>query len=229
MNSKIHTVKLGYSNAFLIEANNSLSLVDTGLKNNQKKIERLLQEKGFELKDIKQIIITHAHPDHVGSLAELVSATNAGVWVHEIELGIMRGESLIQNIAAKDLSPIGSILQAIAPKPERFDFTIDRELKSSEQILTGFEVVHLPGHSMGQIGLWQESSKTLIGGDVMMRLANRLTMPIKAFSVDWEETKKSILKVGALKPDSLYLGHGKPYIGNAQKPLEVILKRISKL
>ncbi len=80
MNNKIHSLKLGYSNAFCIEGTDGLSLVDTGLKNNSKKIEKLLGRLGFELKDIKRILITHAHPDHIGSLAELIEATNASPW-----------------------------------------------------------------------------------------------------------------------------------------------------
>lgn len=230
MNNKIHTLKLGYSNAFCIESDDGLSLIDTGLKNNLKKVEKLLQEIGFELKDIKRILITHAHPDHIGSLAELSVATKAEIWASTTEVGILSGDSMIQNAKPADLSLFGRSLLAIASKPERLNFKIDRELKDTEildEIFSGLEVIHLPGHTMGQIGFWHASSKTLIGGDVMMRLGNRLTMPIRAFSIDWEETKKSIIKVADLKPSNLYLGHGKPIIGDLEELLKTLIKRIS--
>ncbi len=230
MNDKIHSLKLGYSNAFCIKSKNSLCLVDTGLKNNLAKIEKLLQQKGIQLKDIDIILITHAHPDHVGSLAELALATDAQIWAHSLEAAIMRGEELIQNANTSSLSPIGRSLQTLLPKPESMNFRVDRELQDAEiltEILAMLEVVHLPGHTKGQIGLWHRDTKTLIGGDVMMHIANRLTMPLRAFSSDWEETKKSIIKVANMQPNNLYLGHGSPIIGNTQKPLQNLLNRIS--
>ncbi len=230
MNHKIHRLQLGYSNAFCIETANGLVLIDTGLKNNLKTIAKQLQKNGLELSMIKIILITHAHPDHIGSLAELANATNAEIRAHKIEAKIMRGEELIQNAKPDSLSLLDRSIQALAPNVKRLDLRVDRELEDSvilDGILDGFEVVHLPGHTMGQIGFWHPDSKSLIGGDVMMNIANRLTMPLRAFSTDWEKAKESVAKVANMKPNNLYLGHGSPILGNAEQPLKRLVDRVS--
>jgi len=76
------------SHCYLIGTPSSrdVSLVDAGLmgKGNYK-IESI-QESGFQLTDVKRVIMTHTHLDHIGCLGEILEAIpNAELWVHTIE------------------------------------------------------------------------------------------------------------------------------------------------
>ncbi len=211
---------LGYSNAYLLEARETLSLVDAGVKGSDKSVAKHLREAGFALADIAVILITHAHPDHVGSLPELLGASDAEVWVHALDAPVLRGDAPLASTrpAPASLPPFDRFLarmgggQPSAP--------VARELAEGErldELYPGLSVVHLPGHSPGQIGFWSENERLLIGGDVMMHLPWGLTMPIRAFTHDWDEAKRSLRKVAGLKVDKLALGHGGPLERTAAK------------
>jgi glyoxylase-like metal-dependent hydrolase (beta-lactamase superfamily II) len=78
----LYQIKLGYVNAFLIVEENGLTLIDTGLKNGHKGILKGLETQGYQPSDIKNIIITHSHMDHVGSLNTMKALTDAKIITH---------------------------------------------------------------------------------------------------------------------------------------------------
>ena len=57
-------------NAHLIKTDKGSILVDTGIPGSERKIERVLHKHGLSFKDIKLIVVTHAHTDHAGSAAQ---------------------------------------------------------------------------------------------------------------------------------------------------------------
>jgi len=67
---EVYQINLGAVNAFLI-AGKSLTLVDTGYKGSEQKIVQAIQKIDRSIDELKQIIITHHHPDHAGSAARL--------------------------------------------------------------------------------------------------------------------------------------------------------------
>jgi glyoxylase-like metal-dependent hydrolase (beta-lactamase superfamily II) len=66
----LYQISLGSVNTFLIE-DNGLTLIDTGFKNSRDKIFQAIRNGGKNPDDIKQIILTHSHPDHSGSVADI--------------------------------------------------------------------------------------------------------------------------------------------------------------
>ena len=69
--------------AWLFE-NEGLTLIDAGEFGSFQELDEGLHCAGFRAKDIQRVIITHGHEDHDGSVAELVDATGAQVWAHDI-------------------------------------------------------------------------------------------------------------------------------------------------
>ncbi len=69
----LHLIKLrGGVNAYLIESDDGgLTLIDTGFPRNLGEIEAGIRSAGHETSDVTDILITHAHPDHLGSAAHL--------------------------------------------------------------------------------------------------------------------------------------------------------------
>ena len=76
------------SHCYLIGTPSSkdISLVDAGLMGKGSYKVGAIQELGFELSDIKRVIMTHTHLDHIGCLGEILeSIPHAELWVHTIE------------------------------------------------------------------------------------------------------------------------------------------------
>jgi glyoxylase-like metal-dependent hydrolase (beta-lactamase superfamily II) len=68
------------ANTYLI-VDDGVTLIDVGMRNNVRKIENKLDSLGLTVKDIRTVVITHAHIDHMQCLAEIVSMGSAKVMV----------------------------------------------------------------------------------------------------------------------------------------------------
>jgi glyoxylase-like metal-dependent hydrolase (beta-lactamase superfamily II) len=92
----IYTVEgLRIGRVYVIKGLDGLTIIDTSLPNSLPKIERELGQIGHKLNEVKRILITHAHHDHIGSLAALKEATGAQVYAHHrYESDVIRGEKL---------------------------------------------------------------------------------------------------------------------------------------
>jgi glyoxylase-like metal-dependent hydrolase (beta-lactamase superfamily II) len=67
----IPILPFGMVNAHLIRSEAGCILIDTGIPGSEHKIGRVLAKHGLSFRDIKLIVVTHAHTDHAGSAARL--------------------------------------------------------------------------------------------------------------------------------------------------------------
>jgi glyoxylase-like metal-dependent hydrolase (beta-lactamase superfamily II) len=214
---------LRLGNVYVIEAADGLTLVDTSVPGSLPRIEKDLRSAGHKLSDIKRILITHAHWDHHGSLAELKEATGARVYAHHrCESTILRGERKPVCPPYSQLSGFDRVIAATWVRPRlKFNLSVqvDCELKEGDrldEVLPGLTVVDIPGHSPGQCGFWQPEHRLFFGGDLLMRTPwGRFLLPMAAATPNMEEAKRSIRKVAEMNVATLCQGHGKPCIGNA--------------
>lgn len=203
---------------YALQDADGLTLVDTSITNAGDKILAQLQQAGHAATDVKRILITHAHPDHIGGLPKVQQATGAEVWCHALEKPVIEGKQTITRRPSGLRPPDMKIM----PTP------VSRTLNDGEvlPILGGLQVIFTPGHAPGHISFWQPERRMLIVGDAIFYLLNRMTQPLAALTVDMDENKRSIKKLVALKPDSLLFGHGNPIVGQAGTLLEPFAKRI---
>ncbi|MBL8155524.1 MAG: MBL fold metallo-hydrolase [Anaerolineae bacterium] len=86
----VYAIRLGGVNAFLLEAQDGLALIDTGSPGSADEILVAVDELGKQPDDIHHILLTHWHPDHMGSAAALKRATGARTYAHPIDAPIIR-------------------------------------------------------------------------------------------------------------------------------------------
>ncbi len=220
----------GFLNMYVIDTGAGLVLVDTGIgQASINKLEKGLKANNFTLTDIRSILITHFHSDHIGGLSILQERTGATTYAHHLDAPYIRGDVPPLYADANTLRGISkrmyrSLPQALPPG------RVDVELKDGEKlnrVLPGLQVVHLPGHSPGQVGYYIPESHILIGGDVMLSTPFGLRMPLRAPSSDWDAAKESIRKVAEMDILVLCLGHGRPRLGNADIPVEKLVKKLT--
>lgn len=80
---RIPILPLGMVNAHLIRSDAGCILVDAGIPGSERKVARVLARQGLSFRDIKLIIVTHAHTDHAGSAARLRMLTGAPILAHK--------------------------------------------------------------------------------------------------------------------------------------------------
>jgi len=224
--------KFGYLNQYVIVNESTLTVVDMLLGNSDvNHLEQELAKHDWSIGDVNHMLITHAHPDHIGGLPEFQRRSNATTYAHRIDAQIIRGEADGLMANPDELTGFNRLMyrqvsqQNRSIEPARVDVNLGDGDKL-DQILDGLEVVHLPGHSHGQIGFYIPQQKLLIGGDVMMRLFGSLRMPIRAVSPDWIAVKQSIRRVAEMDIDILCLGHGNPLF-NANPIIRQFANRLS--
>lgn len=167
------------SNIWLISGHDRLLLVDTGFG-----LAPLRAWIGDRFEDPVGAVVTHAHSDHMGGLYEFTErlahaaeidelmrpAHPAGLRASDYEPEF-RAEMAVHGFPLRDVmldalpSP-GFDIDAFATEPCRPTRLIDE----GDVIDLGdrrFEVLHLPGHTPGSIGLWDEASGTLFSGDTV--------------------------------------------------------------
>jgi glyoxylase-like metal-dependent hydrolase (beta-lactamase superfamily II) len=203
---------------YLLEDEDGLTIVDTSINSAGNKIIAQLKEAGHKPEDVKRILITHAHPDHVGGLPIVKAETGAEVWSHELEKPVIQGEMPIAR-------PEGGMR---VPETRFPMIPVARTLQDKDHlpILGGLQVIFTPGHAPGHISFWQEERRLLITGDVIFYLLNRMTQPLRMLTPDPKENRRSIKKLYDLQPESLLFGHGVPIVGNAMATLEPFVKRL---
>jgi len=166
-----------------------------------------LEQAGYAPTDVKRILITHAHPDHVGGLDELARITGAEVTAHEIEAPVVAGEAPMLRPGGVERAPTSAT-------------PVNRTVKDGEvleEFEGGMQMVFVPGHAPGQVAYWWPSRGIIFSGDVMMHMPWGLTLPLAMATVDMEEAKRSIRRVATLNPKVICPGHGTPITQNAAR------------
>ena len=86
--------KFGYLNQYVIVNDGFVTVVDMLLGSSDvDNLERELQTQGWSLDNVKHVLITHAHPDHIGGLPEFQRRSNATTYAHRIDAMVIRGEA----------------------------------------------------------------------------------------------------------------------------------------
>jgi len=211
---------------YLIQDSGGLTLIDAGLALAASKIIAQLAGAGFQPTDVRRILITHGHLDHIGGLPALKKLTGAQVIASRVERPFIQGEAPMPRPAPQSLSPLGRLLQAgqSGPAPTPVDHVVD-EGDTFETILGGLEVLATPGHTPGHISFWQPERRILFCGDVVMNMP-RLRLPFAPFSTDMAQNRQSIKKLAALQPAVICFGHGAPITGQAAVRLAAFADRM---
>jgi hydroxyacylglutathione hydrolase len=186
-----------------------LSLIDAGLTTKGSYKIQSIQKAGIELSAIKRIIMTHTHLDHIGCLAEISKQIPwAELWVHHLEADLLeQGDE--RGVYGMDMFR-GLCQSQFGLKPGAFKFQVNRKLQGGETLDLGgtvWEVIHIPGHSMGSIGLYHPAMKTLIPGDVVY--ADYAIGRFDLYGAKGSQLKESLMQLGELEVDILLPGHNR--------------------
>lgn len=177
-----------------------------------------------EKNDLKYIFITHFHYDHTGNAAMLKKRYGAQVVCHPADKPIIEDPMIVtrrENITRFGITPeemledfnlqpgesLGLSDPEIINRYWNFPVEVDFEVEDKDILEVGglrLEVVHLPGHCPGHIGLWNPNSRTLYSGDLL-----HYPTPLGPYPIgDAKAHSRSIQRCLDLEPELLLEGHG---------------------
>ncbi|MBX0330291.1 MBL fold metallo-hydrolase [Oscillochloris sp. ZM17-4] len=215
---------------YLITEGDGLTLIDASLPFAAGQILGQIRKLGFAATDVRRILITHAHPDHVGALPALVEATGAEVWASRLERPVIEGAIPIMR-STDQLRGVAQLMAA--GEPMRFPrVPVARELRDGEalpEVFDGLQVIATPGHAPGHLSFWHPGRRLVILGDVIMHLPTRLLLPVAAFTYDMAENIRSVGRVARLEPNIVCFGHGAPLTASATKRIGDFAQRVGAI
>jgi glyoxylase-like metal-dependent hydrolase (beta-lactamase superfamily II) len=186
-----------------------LTLVDAGLMGKGKYKLNAVQRMGIPLPDIRRVILTHTHLDHIGCLPEILRAIpGAEVWMHRQEADMLeQGDER----AVYGMDMFQSLCQAqYGVVPGAFKTRLDRKLEGGDILDMGgerWEVFHIPGHSPGSIGLYHRENRILIPGDVVY--ADYAIGRFDLYGASGPRHRESLMALADLNVDILLPGHNR--------------------
>lgn len=160
--------------------------------------ERILAVVKFHKVNVKAIVATHGHLDHVLAVRAVKEATEAPFLLPEHDLPIIQTAHIQARLYGWFAEPV--------PEPDDF-------LREGQTLTIGevaFQILHLPGHTPGHIALYLEDvdgSKHLFSGDVLFAgSVGRTDLP----GGSWEQLRNSLKRLMSLPDETIvYSGHGR--------------------
>jgi glyoxylase-like metal-dependent hydrolase (beta-lactamase superfamily II) len=201
----LRTVQIEYADGldtevYILECEGGLILVDVGFTPLcHENIQKELDSMSSKWDDIKMIIITHAHGDHINNLAQVRELTNA-----EVVIGNGDEDALEERtgIRAEIILGQGDVISACG----------------------NIEIIHVPGHSPGNLCLYMSKYRAIIAGDTIFGDSEgSLEAPPKKYCTNVNQAWKNLSILADYDFDALLLSHGKnTYEGAKEKVLKLI-------
>lgn len=183
--ASLHRVNLGFVSAYVLARGGEAAIVDTGVSGSAPAISDGLAAAGLSWDSVGHVILTHLHPDHIGSLGDVLG----------------NASSATGYAGAADIPEIPSPrpLTAIGDGDSVFDL----------------QIIGTPGHTAGHISVLEPISGTLVAGDAINGVAGGVAGANPDFTADMNEANRSITKLATFSFDTVVFGHGEPVEGGA--------------
>jgi glyoxylase-like metal-dependent hydrolase (beta-lactamase superfamily II) len=190
-------VDLGFVSAYVVTRAGEGAIIDTGVAGSVGDIEAVLTGIGLAWDDVGHVVVTHRHPDHVGSLDDVfVAAADA--------VGYAGAGDIPAITAARELVAVGD----------------------GDSVL-GMDVVETPGHTPGHISLHDPESGLLIAGDALNGSGGGVTGPNPEFSDDMAAANRSVVELAGLTYDTVVFGHGEPVLTDGSELVAELAAELS--
>lgn len=215
MHTNIYPIPLGFDCCYLIQDEGAI-LIDGGAPKKVRKFRVQLEKITVNPEDIKLIVITHGHWDHIASTRDIKELTGAKIVMHENEKDWLEKslKPLPKGVTTwgKIIDKTVTIFKPLINFPSTtVDIIIgDNGLDLKEYGIPG-KIIYTPGHSSGSVSVLLDTGEALVGDLAMNKFPLRLSPGLPIFADDIEIVKKSwklLLDQGA---KTIYPAHGKPF------------------
>ncbi len=225
----IHRLGEARVSCYLIEDAGEVTLVDAGVPGYYGQLAAELAAMGRSIDDLRAVVLTHGHSDHVGFAERVRDEHGVPVQVHELDAALARGEASNPS-AGMGERKLGSLLEFLLWGVRRGALRTKPVLEvaafgsgATLDVPGALRVIHTPGHTPGNTALHAPGLDTLFVGDTLATLAvtsGREGPQIPPFSADPDEALASLAHLEGIEAKWLLPGHGEPWTGGVSAAVE---------
>jgi len=208
---RVYRVRDRFVNLYVIDVG-KIVLVDTGTRSADGLVRRGLKEIGKDLEDVRLVLLTHHHLDHVGTAGVWKREAHASVLVHDADAEVVAGRERRKGrgvgLRATVLVAFSGLFTSSMRVPP---LEPDRRLMGRETLdLLGLPAIaiHVPGHTAGSCAFHLPTEDVLFAGDAVNGRGGSPAPPW--FVEDASAATASFERLVAMRPGVLCPGHGDP-------------------
>ncbi len=187
---------MGFVSAYILVRAGEAVVVDTGPSGNEAALEAVLAELGVGWGDVADVVLTHRHPDHVGSLGAVADLASQATF----------------STGVGDVDAIGADLGL-------------RGLVDGD-VVNGLEVIATPGHTTGHISMLDPVARVLLAGDAINGEGGGVAGPNPQFTPDMQTANASVRRLAGFDYQSILFGHGEPVTADGSALVAVLADSI---
>ncbi len=220
----IHRIEDASVNWYLVEAESGLTIVDAGVPRSWDSLQLVLREIGRDASEIRALVLTHAHFDHVGFAERARTELGIPVLVHENDAPLARKplqytherpRSRYLLTQPRALPHVLGFLatRAFWPPPVR---EVERFSDGELDVPGSPRVIFTPGHTLGHCALHFPDRDAVIAGDALVMLdpytgEKGPRIVAGAATADSERALRSLDALAAIDASTVLTGHGEPW------------------
>jgi glyoxylase-like metal-dependent hydrolase (beta-lactamase superfamily II) len=224
----IHRVEDAYTNWYIVEDAGALTIVDAGVPTSWGSFEAALGALGKRRSDVRALILTHAHFDHIGFAERARRELAIAVYVHENDVPLTRHplqysherpRSFYMATQVKAMPIVASLVRnrAFWPPPIA---DVRRFSDGSLDVPGSPRVLFTPGHTLGHCAFHFPDRDAVIAGDAFVTLdpytgKQGPKLVARAALADSERNLASLDAIAQTGATTVLTGHGEPWRGGA--------------
>ncbi|WP_369387569.1 MBL fold metallo-hydrolase [Streptomyces sp. CG1] len=222
---RLHLLRFPVGQAYLWRDDDALTLIDAGTIGAGRVIADAVTALGYTPGDVRRIVLTHFHEDHVGGAGEFAALSGAEVLAHDLDAPFIRGERPGPPARFEDWElPIHAAAVKLLPEgtpvpPASVTAVSDGDVLD---LGGGARVVHVPGHTDGSIALFLPAHRVLFTGDTVAASLTDGTVIPGVFNLDRRQLLASLGRLAELDADVACFGHGDAVVGGAAAELRKV-------
>lgn len=190
-------VDLDFVSAYILYRAGEAALVDTGVAGSEGAIEAALDRVGLGWDSVGHVIVTHKHPDHQGSLEEVLGRASDAPWY----------------AGSGDIGEISAMIPGNTVSDGQFVFDL--------------QIIETPGHTPGHISVLDPTSGILVAGDALNGDSGEVVGANPDFTEDMSLANASIQKLAGFDFEVALFGHGEPLLEGASTAVSDLATSLS--
>jgi glyoxylase-like metal-dependent hydrolase (beta-lactamase superfamily II) len=218
-------------NSYLLEEGSEVTVVDAAVPRYWTDLLTELAAMGRTIEDIRAVVLTHGHSDHIGFAERARRERGVPVEVHELDAALARGEVPNPSSGAGPVRPIPLLRFLVLTlikggmRTHHLTEVVTYGDGATLDVPGAPRVILLPGHTPGSAALHVPSREVLFIGDAIATVAvtNGATGPMVApFTADASQAVTSLDRLQSVEARWVLPGHGEPWTGGVAEAVRIV-------